>query len=162
MNDRFASDLVFIIVVLVIAALLGFIIGYLYRRIRKEKFIALESENLQLKARLENCLQQKEKAVLFDAPAAKSIFGRNIVENDLTIIEGIGEKIEQLLQKRGITTWHQLSQTTAETIKEILVTDGGNAYQIHDPKTWPAQALLAYEGKWTELKEYQDKLVAGR
>jgi predicted flap endonuclease-1-like 5' DNA nuclease len=163
MNERFASDLVFILVALIVAALLGFFIGYFSRRIRRARFLALEAENEQLKMKLEACLQQKDKQTKpFDAAAARSAFNMKVVENDLKIVEGIGEKIESLLKNRGISTWYQLSQTSADKIKEILLTDGGPNYNIHEPKTWPAQAQMAYEGRWKELKEYQDQLTAGR
>jgi predicted flap endonuclease-1-like 5' DNA nuclease len=82
--------------------------------------------------------------------------------DDLKIVEGIGEKIDSILKKNGIITWHQLSQTTPEKLSEILLAEGGPSYKIHDPKTWPAQALLAYEGKWKQLKEYQDQLIGGK
>ena len=163
MNERFASDLVCILVALIVAALLGFFIGYFSRRIRRARFLALEAENEQLKMKLEACLQQKDKQTKpFDAAAARSAFNMKVVENDLKIVEGIGEKIESLLKNRGISTWYQLSQTSADKIKEILLTDGGPNYNIHEPKTWPAQAQMAYEGRWKELKEYQDQLTAGR
>jgi predicted flap endonuclease-1-like 5' DNA nuclease len=187
MTERFASDLVIILVVLIIAALLGFIIGWFCRRIRKARFEALESEKfvleqenqsikkenlqlkndmVQLKGKLDECLQQNEnnneKKSLFNAAAAREAFNTQVVENDLKIIEGIGEKIESLLNKRGINTWHQLSQTSPDTIKDILLEEGGPNYRIHEPKTWPEQARMAYEGKWTELKVYQDYLTAGK
>ncbi|MBN2814067.1 MAG: hypothetical protein JXQ80_08315 [Bacteroidales bacterium] len=187
MTERFASDLVFILVVLIIAALLGFIIGWFCRRIRKARFVALENEKfaleqenqsikkenlqlkndmVQLKGKLDECLQQSEnnngKKSLFNAAAAREAFNVRVVENDLKIIEGIGEKIEGLLNKRGINTWQQLSQTSADTIKDILLEEGGPNYRIHEPKTWPEQARMAYEGKWAELKVYQDQLTAGK
>jgi predicted flap endonuclease-1-like 5' DNA nuclease len=162
MNERFASDLVFILIALLVAALLGFIIGYLYRRISSARFLALEDENEQLNIKLDACMQQKEKLLPFSAAAARDVFKTKIVENDLKVVEGIGEKIESILNKRGIATWYQLSQTSSDTIKDILLTDGGSAYKIHEPKTWPTQALLAYEGKWEQLKNYQDQLTGGK
>jgi predicted flap endonuclease-1-like 5' DNA nuclease len=163
MNERFTSDLAFILFVLIIAALLGFLIGYLCRRIRRNRFLILENENEQLRIKLDACKQQKEKQVrLFDADAAREAFNMKIIENDLKIVEGIGEKIDSILRNKGITTWYQLSQTSPERIKDILLTDGGPNYKIHEPKTWPTQALLAYEGQWKQLKEYQDQLIGGR
>jgi len=163
MNERFTSDLVFILITLIVAALLGYLIGYYYRRIRRNKFLVLEDENEQLKIKLDACIQQKEKQVrVFDAVAAREAFNMDVVEDDLKIVEGIGEKIDSILKKNGIVTWHQLSQTEPQRISEILLTDGGPNYKIHDPKTWPAQALLAYEGKWKQLKDYQDQLIGGR
>lgn len=186
MSERFASDLVFILVVLLVAALLGFIIGYLIRRYQhlKERAVllkerdvlmkertALEDETNKLKIKLDSC--QREKLALmdeikalkdsnFDAKAASGVFGRKIVQDDLKIIEGIGEKIEFILKGRGIDTWLKLSNANDVEIKDILLADGGPKYSIHEPKTWPKQALLAFEGKWVELKKYQEELNAGK
>jgi hypothetical protein len=45
---------------------------------------------------------------------------------------------------------------------EKILFSAGSSYQMHNPKTWPDQAKLAADGKWAELKEYQDILIAGR
>lgn len=81
--------------------------------------------------------------------------------NDLKVIEGIGPKIEQLLQSAGIDTWEALANTPVERLREILEA-AGPRYQIHDPSTWPAQARFAANGQWEELKDYQDMLIGGR
>jgi len=81
--------------------------------------------------------------------------------NDLKIVEGVGPKIEQLLNEGGIKTWDELAAAEVDRLKEILDA-AGSRYQIHDPSTWPAQAKFAAEGKWEELKEYQDMLIGGR
>ncbi|MBN1414878.1 MAG: hypothetical protein JW973_07245 [Bacteroidales bacterium] len=172
MTERFTSDLVFILVVLIIAALLGFFIGYLIQKYKyTKKCRELESEIARLKSEADKCLQErkslkaelKEKfGVPFDAAKAAEVFGNMIKENDLALIEGIGDKIEEILKKRGIDTWYKLSRTTDVEIKEILVAEGGAGYNIHDPKTWPMQALLACEGQWTRLKQYQEQLQAGK
>jgi len=171
MTERFASDLVFILVVLLVAALLGFIIGYLIRRYKHLKCSVLEDEISQLKVKLDTCQREKQSllsgrevktGIHFDASAAASIFGKKIIQDDLKIIEGIGEKIESILKGRGIDTWLKLSRAGDVEIKEILLAEGGPKYNIHEPKTWPRQALLAYEGKWAELKKFQDELNAGK
>jgi predicted flap endonuclease-1-like 5' DNA nuclease len=165
MTERFTSDLLFIVVVLLIAALLGFIIGYLIKKHKHQKSTLLEDEITQLKSKLENCQHEKQLLLAgdtFDAKAAASALGRKIVLDDLKIIEGIGEKIESLLKGRGIDTWLKLSRTSPEKIKEILLEDGGPQYKIHEPKTWPHQSLLMVEGKWSDLKKYQDELVGGK
>jgi large subunit ribosomal protein L27 len=81
--------------------------------------------------------------------------------DDLKIVEGIGPKIETLLKEGGISTWAELAAASEDRLKEILDA-AGPRYQIHDPSTWPAQAKFAAEGKWDELKEYQDVLIGGR
>lgn len=81
--------------------------------------------------------------------------------DDLKIIEGVGPKIETLLKDGGISTWAELAAAPVERLKEILDA-AGPRYQIHDPGSWPAQAKFAAEGKWEELKEYQEMLLGGR
>lgn len=81
--------------------------------------------------------------------------------DDLKIVEGIGPKIETLLKEGGINTWAELAEAPVDRLKEILDA-AGPRYQIHDPGTWPAQAKLAAEGKWDELKALQEELTGGR
>ncbi len=81
--------------------------------------------------------------------------------NDLKVVEGIGPKIEGLLKDAGIDTWAKLAESSADRIREILKA-AGDRYRLADPETWPRQAQLANEGKWAELKEYQDFLQGGK
>ncbi len=87
--------------------------------------------------------------------------GKRIKQDDLTVVEGIGPKIQQLLHDNDIKTWLQLSQSSPDTIREIL-SAAGERYRIHDPKTWPKQAEMAAAGNWDQLKEYQDYLDGGK
>jgi len=79
--------------------------------------------------------------------------------NDLTKIEGIGPKIQSVLQASGIKTFAQLAQMTPEKIKEVI-TEAGIRLGVTD--TWPKQAKLAAEGKMEELQALQDDLKGGR
>ncbi|CAM1341543.1 hypothetical protein [Tenacibaculum amylolyticum] len=97
----------------------------------------------------------------FDAAAAKAAFGKKIKQNDLKIVEGIGPKIEGLFHNFNIKTWKALSEASIEKCQEVLQS-GGDRYRIHKPDTWPEQAKLAYEGKWKQLAEWQDKLDGGK
>lgn len=81
--------------------------------------------------------------------------------DDLKIVEGIGPKIEELLFRAGITTYGQLAATSVQQLKDIL-TNAGPRFVMHDPGTWSAQALLAANGEWDNLKAYQDFLNAGK
>ncbi len=81
-------------------------------------------------------------------------------KDDLKVVEGIGPKIEELFNNAGILTFEQLASAPAEKLKEILVA-AGSRYQMHDPTTWPSQSKLADEGKWEELKKWQDELNKG-
>lgn len=81
--------------------------------------------------------------------------------DDLKIIEGIGPKIAELLAGAGIATFKRLASTEVGRLKEVL-TAGGSRFAMADPTSWPAQAKLAANGQWDELKELQRRLQAGR
>lgn len=82
-------------------------------------------------------------------------------KDDLKVVEGIGPKIESLFNEAGILSFSDLANTSADRLKEILFA-AGSRFQMHDPTTWPAQSKLAAEGKWQELKKWQDELNAGQ
>ncbi len=120
------------------------------------------SENGSLKDEVANLNKKGSKAKhTFDAALAKGVFGKKVVENDLTIIEGVGPKIAELFQKAGIGTWKDLSETAVERCQEIL-SKAGTSYKAHDPTTWPLQSEMAYTGKWEELKKWQDDMLGGK
>jgi len=99
-----------------------------------------------------------ETPVVTEEPTVPSEPATN---DDLKKIEGVGPKIAQILNEAGIMTFAQLANKTAEQIKDILE-EAGPRYNIHNPSSWPAQAKFAAEGKWEELKEYQEILIGGR
>lgn len=82
-------------------------------------------------------------------------------KDDLTIIEGIGPKIAEILTKAGIEDFAGLAATKKSAIAEIL-SGAGSRFAMHDPTTWPQQAKLAAAGKWEQLKKLQDELKAGK
>jgi large subunit ribosomal protein L27 len=81
--------------------------------------------------------------------------------DDLKKIEGIGPKIAEAFVAAGVDSFEKLSNSSAEALKEIL-TAAGPQFASHDPETWPAQAKLAADGKWDELKTWQDELNGGK
>jgi predicted flap endonuclease-1-like 5' DNA nuclease len=99
--------------------------------------------------------------ILFDSALAATAYGKKVKENDLKVVEGIGPKIEALFNAAGITTWRELSETPTEKLQSILDA-GGENFAIHNPSTWAKQALLAYQGKWQELKDWQQNLLGGK
>jgi predicted flap endonuclease-1-like 5' DNA nuclease len=164
--ERFSSDLLFILIVLLIAAILGFLIGYFWRKRKAAEQVksaeptgAGGSENI-LTAPAET--HEIIEKVNYDTAVAEEVMEMEVGLNDLKIIEGIGPKIEHLLRRSSIDTWKKLADADAEKIREVLVEEGGNRYKMHDPTTWSKQAQLAHEGKWKELKDLQDELQGGR
>ena len=97
----------------------------------------------------------------FDGDAAKLAFGKKIKQDDLKIVEGIGPKIEELFNNAGIKTWAELADASFERCKGILA-DGGDRFRMHNPATWPDQSKMANEGKFAELKKWQDELDGGK
>jgi len=95
------------------------------------------------------------KAKVAAKPVARKATGK---ADDLKKVEGIGPKIASVLVEAGITTFAQLSKTKSEKISEIISGVRGN----HVTGTWPEQARLAAEGKWDELKKWQDELDGGK
>ena len=66
-----------------------------------------------------------------------------------------------MLNDAGILTFASLASTDVAKIKDVLLA-AGNRYKMHDPTTWPQQAALAADGKWDELKKWQDELDGGK
>lgn len=82
-------------------------------------------------------------------------------KDDLKKIEGIGPKIEQLLNAANIHTFKHLAEAQVEKLQHIL-TEAGSRFRMHKPDTWSRQAKIAAEGSWEDLKAWQDKLKSGR
>lgn len=91
---------------------------------------------------------------LVDVAAARAA-GFNLRHaEDLTIIEGIGRHVEDLLRSHGITSFAQLARRRVAELHAILE-DGGLHFQYTQPGAWPHQALLASENRWAELRALQ-------
>ena len=92
-----------------------------------------------------------------EAPAPKA----ETKGDDLKIVEGIGPKIAEILNGHGVHTFADLASTEADQIKAWM-DEAGSRYKMHDPTTWPDQAAMARDGKWDELKAWQDTHKAGK
>lgn len=79
--------------------------------------------------------------------------------DDLTQIEGIGPKTQQVLYDAGITTFQQLADSTPDALRKIL-DDAG--LRLGVPASWPEQAALIVKDDLTGLQELQSRLKGGR
>ncbi|MFK8288996.1 50S ribosomal protein L21 [Capnocytophaga canimorsus] len=86
--------------------------------------------------------------------------GKATKADDLKKVEGIGPKAAEALVAAGVDTFAKLSKKSADEIKTIL-TEASSTLAHLDPQTWSQQAQLAAEGKWDELKKWQDELNGG-
>ncbi|MDZ4707616.1 MAG: hypothetical protein SH818_04370 [Saprospiraceae bacterium] len=99
----------------------------------------------------------KPKQVRLNLAASSKVFGRELILNDLKVIEGIGPKIERILVKENILTWTALAKTKLRPLRALLK-KAGNNFVLADPVSWSSQARLASRGQWKRLKTLQDKL----
>ena len=80
--------------------------------------------------------------------------------DDLTVVEGIGPKIGDLLIAADITTFAQLASTKISRIEEVLKA-AGSRYALANPGTWPEQAALLAAGKFDEFEKLAEELDGG-
>jgi ribosomal protein L13 len=109
-------------------------------------------------------VDSKPKAIKSDVESTPVKAPKAAVEgskDDLKKIEGIGPKIEEHLNNAGIVTFADLASSSIETLEKILE-EAGPRYSIHKPTTWADQSAMARDGKWDELKTWQDELNGGK
>ena len=93
-------------------------------------------------------------------PAAKKAPVKTASADDLKKIEGIGPKIAEIFAEAGINTFAKLAKASQKELKAILE-GAGSRYASKNPGSWPKQAKMAAEGKWEELKKWQDETKGG-
>lgn len=128
-----------------------------------EKIAEIKSEEIK-KTPIEESSNEETSGIASSANTMvlMNVGSKNISEgDDLTVIEGIGPKITELLSANHIITYRELATTPTYRIKEILGY-AGSSYSMHDPSTWAEQAILADSGKWDELEVLKNKLIGGK
>ncbi|MCB0569405.1 MAG: hypothetical protein KDC66_06575 [Phaeodactylibacter sp.] len=121
-----------------------------------------QADKAVLSTKLDKCMAEKE-ALSSGGQESGMVAGAAVPPpnpDDLKKIEGIGPKIEELLNAAGIYTFQQLATTAVDKVKAVLE-EAGPRYRLADPGTWVKQAALAAAGKWDELQELQDHLKGG-
>lgn len=137
-----------------IMLLVAFALGYLLRWLQNRFWGCEHCAESELEAEIKKLHTTTQAPVVAPMPVG-------VKKDDLKIVEGIGPKIEELLQAAGITTWTKLSEASKDELQTIL-NSAGDRFRMHDPSTWAEQAMLADTGKWNELDEYQDFLNGGK
>ena len=98
----------------------------------------------------------KKEAVVEPTDAAETPTETSKAD-DLTKIEGIGPVIAKTLTEGGIASFAALASAKDADVQEMIKDVRGN----HESTTWNEQAALACDGKFDELKTFQDKLDGG-
>lgn len=94
-----------------------------------------------LKAQLVGGVRRLSGAEAGEAAATRSQFVPK-PEDDLTVVEGIGPKIDEILKQNGIRTYSQLARTDVSQLETIL-DKAGVSFCMADPASRPEQASWA-------------------
>ncbi len=76
--------------------------------------------------------------------------------DDLTVVEGIGPKIEEQLRANGIDSFVKVACLGVDDLFDILER-GGPSFRFANPENWPQQASLAAQNRWKDLKQLQNE-----
>ncbi|MCC6243898.1 MAG: hypothetical protein IT353_13730 [Gemmatimonadaceae bacterium] len=137
----------------------------------QQELRTMTDDATRLRAELADC---RSRYAAFEAKSTQSLTAATAIataasfgfrpqrngKDDLTIVEGIGPKINELLVAAGIDTFVKLADTPIARIQSILDA-AGPTFRIANPATWPQQSALCARGAWEELKTLQDRLDAG-
>ncbi len=93
-----------------------------------------------------------------DLDSARAVLGKQIVLDDLRVVEGIGPKITELCAGIGVMTSQQLAESDVETLQSMLDA-AGSRFRMHRPASWPQQAALLASGQWEEFVALTETLA---
>ncbi|WKN43895.1 hypothetical protein [Tunicatimonas pelagia] len=135
----------------------------------------LRQQNSQLQSELSLCLASKKAPEPADSelntdinPLMATTDNTAIaveappVPDNLKVVEGIGPKIERMLNADGIYTFVQLASADNDRLRNIMAMEGPKFLAVHNPATWPKQAKLAADENWEDLEDYKGRLKGGR
>ncbi|MBC8755579.1 50S ribosomal protein L21 [Kordia sp. YSTF-M3] len=131
--------------------------GYRVKNGHRQSLTEIVVENILASGTKKAAPKKEEAKKEVAKPAAKKEVTAS-KGDDLKKIEGIGPKIASTLVEAGISTFAELAKAEPAKISEIISGVRGK----HVTDTWPAQAQLAADGKWDELKKWQDELDGGK
>lgn len=124
--------------------------------IRTEKITAKETP---IVASVSNHSEKNTSIVAFNTSSNFSDYSPFIKNNNLKVIEGIGPKIEGILNKAGYVTWQDLANADLDALQNIMH-DAGPRYRIHSPQTWQNQIQMCIDKNWQGLIDFQQQLYA--
>lgn len=149
-----------IIIMLLVAFILGYLLRYFLGNKGTDNGLQVEvdrlrSANAKIKADLDACMTSKASAIPVAAMA------RPTNPDDLKKIEGIGPKIEQIMNNGGVWTWAAMADSTSDYLNGLILAEWPNN-KVHDAGSWPEQAAMARDGRWEDLEKWQDELKGGK
>jgi len=96
-------------------------------------------------------LQDKQAAI--SSESSKDNFAL-LLDTNLQVIEGIGPRLESLLQENGIIRWSDLANKSTGELRALL-DKHGNRYEVVNPDAWPKQAQMASKRDFDRLINFQ-------
>ena len=157
---RFLIAVAILLVLLLIGKLITMLIAENKKNTKKDKVIEADVKTEEVKV-VEEVSEVKTEEKVEEKPEVVTEVVAETKEqsepDDLKKIEGVGPKIEFLLNEADIKNYAELASAEFDTLKQIL-DNAGKKFQMHDPSTWSKQAALARDGKWDDLKTYQDEI----
>lgn len=129
------------------------VLAYLIYRERFRSQLTQLTEKQQL-------LQDELDAHQIIEPEVEEVFIVTPGRDDLKEIAGINPRTEAILNDIGVFRFEQLAHTPVTTVRRVLA-ERGPLLHTYDPATWPAQAMLANEGRWDELRIWQEQMRRG-
>ena len=119
-----------------------------------------EEPKAEAKEEVKEAPKAEEKEAAPAAKPAKKAPAKKEAADNLTKIEGIGPKAAEALTAAGIDSYAALAKAKPDAIKEILTAASSRLAHL-DPTSWPKQSKMAADGKWDELKTWQDNAKGG-
>lgn len=104
---------------------------------------------------LENSVEEKEREIA----ALKARM--RAMQDDFSIIAGIGPRVSEILRSARINTFAKLAVADEGRIRDILEAENPSLLRLTDPSTWSEQASLAAEEDWEALSALQESLKGG-
>lgn len=80
---------------------------------------------------------------------------------DLRFIQGLGARIQELLNEKGVKSFVDLAKASQASVKAVLE-QAGPRFKNQDPKPLIEQAKLVKAEKWSELESLQAELMKGK
>lgn len=140
----------YLLIVLIVA---GAITWWIYQQSKKQS----QEDKKELEKEKEQEREKREGSKVQATPKQET--SREVSEEDLTKIEGIGPKVAKVLRDAGIRNFDSLARADAAEVKSVLNEAG---LQMMSPEGWIEQAELAAKGDWDGLQKLQDELKGGR
>lgn len=92
-----------------------------------------------------------------DLKAARAAGFKLKADGDLCILKGIGPQAEKLLKGAGILSFEALAAQPDTQLRRLFQLASPRMRQVV-PVKWQAQAQLARDNRWVELRQFQEAL----